>query len=60
MICHHTRFQTPTSNGSLVIAVEQRGKNEVIRNAAMLFHVPYKKYLNKTYIFANGLLNEAT
>jgi hypothetical protein len=43
MIYLHTKFQVPTSNGSLVIALKQKAKHRLHTAALLLLYIPHKK-----------------
>jgi hypothetical protein len=56
MVLLHTKFHMPSSNGSLVIVVKLKAKENVRTAAMLLFYSLQKIYLYKNCMFRNYLL----
>jgi hypothetical protein len=51
-----TKFHTPSSSDSLVVAIKPKAKENVRTAAMLLFYILYTKKMNKTSILFEDLL----
>jgi len=56
MICFHTKFHMPSSDGSLVIAIKPKTKFRLRAAAMLLLYILQHRYLTKDVYFRSSII----